>query len=373
MRYRIFLYVIAVSLALSSCSLMKLNIESDAAPLGEDLLKVRIRTHNFAKAFFHEVMLASDSIMNNEKDRQIQLNALIWKINSSNEIKNTVFQNNPEIALLDTWIVTASMRDYLTEGAGADLFGSSQDIAVEAVEKMLAEIEDVAKSYFRRDFDDARQFVEKKCKEAPYTSLDFFRETVYKEWYNHQGIPDSLIAETVGTLPEVLADFSSRMTIGSEQTLMQTQWNGELLFKKSSLDTLDLRAVSDNFNKHFLGLLGVLQNGGKELKKNADIFRKDMLLFRDDLDEMMDSAFVFARGELEILRDSFRVERAAIMADLDRTSNRVVKTALQELRVMINDILFYVLLILIAILFIPFALGFLTGRAFSRRKNKEAD
>lgn len=364
-----FIIVLVVALSMSNCSLMKLNIESDATPLGEDMLKARIRTHNFAKAFFHEIMLASDSIMNNEKERQIQLNALIWKINSSNEIKNTVFQNNPEIALLDTWIVTASMTDYLRNGQGSGLFGNSQIIAFEAMEKMQAEIEDIARSYFRRDFDDAKQFVEQKSKAKPYTSLDFYRETVYKDWYKHQGIPDSLVAETVGTLPEVLSDLSSRMTIGTDQTLMQTQWNGELLFKKSSLDTLDIRAISNNFNKQFLGLLGVLQNGGKKLQQNADVFRRDMLMFRDDLDELMDSAFIFARGELAILRDSFRVERAAVMADLDKTSNKVVKTVMQELRVMLNDILLYVLLFLVAIISIPFAIGFITGRVFSQKKD----
>ena len=53
---------------------MKLNIESEATPLGDDLLKARMQTHNFAKAFFHEIMLAADSIMNKEEDKLEYLN-----------------------------------------------------------------------------------------------------------------------------------------------------------------------------------------------------------------------------------------------------------------------------------------------------------
>ncbi len=59
--------------------------------------------------------------MNREPEKQLQLNALVWKINASNEAKNTVFQNNPEIALLDTWLFTASMTDFLKDSTGNKL------------------------------------------------------------------------------------------------------------------------------------------------------------------------------------------------------------------------------------------------------------
>jgi len=70
--------LILVSLSLifmlffSSCSLLKFNIESQTKPLEPKMLKTRMQTHNFASAFFHEVMLASDSIMNIEKDKTKQ-------------------------------------------------------------------------------------------------------------------------------------------------------------------------------------------------------------------------------------------------------------------------------------------------------------
>ena len=81
-------------------------------------------THDFSKIFFHDIMMASDSIMNNEPEKQQQINALVWKINSSNAAKATIFQNNPDIALLDTWILTASMADFLKDGEGSELFGN---------------------------------------------------------------------------------------------------------------------------------------------------------------------------------------------------------------------------------------------------------
>ncbi len=363
-------FLLLFVLFFSGCSLLKFNIESQT-PLEPEMLKTRIMTHGYAKVFFHEIMMASGSIMNNEPGKQQQVNALVWKINASNAAKATIFQNNPEIALLDTWILTASMTDFLKDGEGLELFGSSQPIAVDASEKLLSRIDTIASLSFSKNYDQAKCFVDSICKSEPFLSLDFYKETVYDDWYRYLGIPDSMVEVAVGTLPEVLSDFSSRMTIGSDQTLRQAQWNGELLLKQSNLDSLDLQQISDNFDKRFAELITVLRNSGRNMQGDAIILRKDIRAFTRKFDTKMDSIIVITRIELAHLRDSLSVEREAVMADLDKTSNKVVKTAMKELRIIINDILFYVLLILIVILFIPFALGYLTGKTIGRGKKSE--
>ena len=362
--------IVLIAFIFHSCSLLKFNFESQT-PLEPELLKTRVMTHDFSKIFFHDIMMASDSIMNNEPEKQQQINALVWKINSSNAAKATIFQNNPDIALLDTWILTASMADFLKNGEGSELFGNSQPIAVETSDKLLSRIDTIATLAFSKNYDQAKHFVDSICENEPFHSLDFYKETVYNDWYRYLGIPDSLVEVAVGTLPEVLSDFSSRMTIGSDQTLRQAQWNGELLLKQSNLDSLDLQQISNDFDKRFGELITVIRNSGRNMQGDAVILRKDIRAFTRKFDAKMDSVIAVARIELALLRDSFSVEREAIMADLDRTSNKVVKTALEELRHIIKDILFYVLLILIAILFIPFAMGYVTGRTIGRRKKNE--
>ena len=368
---RLILHGLTISFILffiTGCSLLKFNIESESTPLGQEKLKTRMHTHNYAGAFFHEVMLASDSIVSNETEKQIQLNALVWKISATNETKNKVFQTDPEVALIDTWIFTAVMTDYLKDGAGSGLFGSSQPIAVETSEKLLSKIDSIAVSTFNENYTVASAFVDSIRKNEPLWSMDFYRETVYDDWFRYQGIPDSLVDATVGTLPEVLSDFSSRMTIGTEQTLRQTQWNGELLFKQSNLDSLNLQEISENFDKRFEELIVMLKNSGQNMQDDALLFRKDMNRFSRDFNSKIDSLMIFAKEEMALMRDSLSVEREAVMSDIDKTSQKLVKTALEELRIMVKEILFYVLLILIAILLIPFALGYITGRTLGRKK-----
>jgi len=131
---------------------------------------------------------------------------------------------------------------------------------------------------------------------------------------------------------------------------------------------LDLQKMSDDFNKQFEELIVVLRNSGRKMQEDAVVMHRDIAIFSHNLDENFDSLMVFAIRELTHFRDSLSVEREAIMEDFDETSNKLVKTAMVELHAMVKDILFYVLLILIAILFIPFALGFITGRTLPRKK-----
>lgn len=349
---------------------MKFNIDSNSTPLDSEMIKARMLTHNFANTFFHELVLASDSIITSEPEKQIQLNALVWKINASSEAKNKIFQNNPEIALLDTWILSATISDFLKDSSGNKLFGNSQEIAVNTSDMLLAKIDTIAYSFFKNNYKEAKCFVDSIRKNEPYQSLSFYKESVYHDWYRYQNIPDSLIDVNNGTLAQVLSDFSTRMGVGSEQIFRQAKWNGELMYKQSDLDSLNIQEMSNNFDNRFDELIIVLKNSGRTMQEDTKIFRKDMVFLRRNFDAKFDSIFSISRSELAILRDSLRSERKAIMSDIDQTSNKLVKTALSELRIIINDILFYVLLILIVILFIPFALGFITGKNIERKKKK---
>ena len=364
------LFLALVILLFSGCSLLKFSIESDTTPLESEVLKTRMHVHNFGITFFHEVMVASDSIIKSEPEKAIQLNALTWKINASHSAKNKIFQNNPEIALLDIWLLTASMTDYFKDGAGVNLFGNSQPVAVEASERLLSRIDTIAVNTFSENYDEALAFIDSIRKNEPFESFEFYRETVFDDWYRYQNIPDSLIDVNSGTLPQVLSDFSTRMTIGTEQTMRETQWSGEKLLKESNIDSLDLQKMADDFNKQFEELIIVIRNSGRTMQEDAVVMHKDMAIFSRNLEANFDSLMIFATRELAFFRDSLSVEREAIMEDFDKTSNKLVKVAMKELHAMVKDILFYVLLILIAILFIPFALGFITGRTLPRKKKK---
>jgi len=62
------------------------------------------------------------------------------------------------------------------------------------------------------------------------------------------------------------------------------------------------------------------------------MFQADFRMLVNDMNENLDSISLFAAREMATFRDSISVERKAIMLDLDATSNKIVKTAMQELK-----------------------------------------
>ena len=117
-------------------------------------------------------------------------------------------------------------------------------------------------------------------------------------------------------------------------------------------------------------MVTVLRSSGIQIQKDAVVFHRDFKLLVKNFNQNLDSITLFAAREMATFRDSISVERKAIMLDLDETSNKVVKTALEEIRMLVKDVLFYLIIILIVILLIPFTAGFITGKAFSKNNKK---
>ena len=361
-------FLVVVVFLLQNCSLLKVNLETDSVPLDNQMVETRNLTHSFVNTFFHDVRVASDSIFDNTDDKDIQVNALLWKIIATQQAKNKIFQNNPEVALIDTWVLTATMADFLETGLGNSMFAEQQPIAINASTSLLFKIDEIAQKSFKRDYNEAKHFVDSIRKNEPFTSYDFYRETLHDDWYKYQKIPDSIANGSVGTLSQVLSDFSTKFAVGGEQTLYQSQWATELMLKRSNLDKIDLQKMSDDFNLNLDKMIVVLRNSGVQLQKDAVVFHRDFRLLVENLNQNLDSMTLFASKEMAVFRDSISVERKAIMQNLDETSNKIVKTAMEEIRMLIKDVLFYLIIILIVILLIPFALGYMTGRVFTKNK-----
>jgi hypothetical protein len=89
-------------------------------------------TREYADQFRTTVAQAADEIVAQSDDPEVDLSALRWKISASSASRRAATQMAPMISLLDTWALSAQMREFLTSGAGATLFKEQQSIAREA-------------------------------------------------------------------------------------------------------------------------------------------------------------------------------------------------------------------------------------------------
>ena len=136
------LYVVGLTIILlvSSCSLVK--IESEQKPLGIRELNTRLLTQNFARTAMDRVELAADSISRLYPDKKnVQMNTLHWKIQTSEELGKVSFQTEPKVALMDTWAYFLEARQSLSLSELDSIFGGHKSLALEAIDKNIKDID----------------------------------------------------------------------------------------------------------------------------------------------------------------------------------------------------------------------------------------
>lgn len=366
--FRKILILLLFLFSFTNCSLLKVNIESETEPLSKDLIFKRKLSQSFVPVFVHEIKTTSDSIINNSKSREIQENALLWKISAIRQIKQKAFQDDPEIAFLDTWLFTLKMNDYFYSGDGINNFKEYQNLVLNTNRNLTLKIDTLAKKAFNKDYTKAKNFVEEYRINNKITKKNFYLESVSNDWYALKKQPDSIINNDVGTLPQVLSHTTTKLTYDTELSLALLSWETELMLKKNKIDSIDIVKISNNINRHIETFMNLLEKSGSELQKDADTFQYEFSNFVDEIGNSLDSISLLAKNEMAIFRDSITSERKAVMKSIDETSIKITDLALKELKTILNDLFIYIIIISVIVLGIPFTIGFIAGKYISKKE-----
>ena len=92
----------------------------------------------YASRFEATVVATANTISAGTKDPLIQRRTLRWKLELTPVVNQAAFAGEPESAYVAVLTIATSMNDYLTTGAGVDVFGEQQTLAVNASAELLA-------------------------------------------------------------------------------------------------------------------------------------------------------------------------------------------------------------------------------------------
>ena len=131
-------------------------------------------------------------------------------------------------------------------GAGEDIFGESQHIAVDASRELLSEIRSFAESVVGNE---SVQTVEPRLAqwldETPIADISFGRRSVAADAATITAAEWGLGGlRSVGQIEDLVRDLSERLTIYSEQLPELARWHSELLaieMKRTMVDPLGTR------------------------------------------------------------------------------------------------------------------------------------
>jgi len=363
----------ALSLALSSCSLI--SLKSPERPLSPRDLNARILTRELSAQFVTSVSRCADDIAASEHDPKVLENTLRWEIAAVGESRRAATRLVPMMSLLDTWALAVQMQTFTATGApGGRLFGAHGQAVREVSDNYAAESQALARRLLApRDFATYQTFVEKYVREHPLADLTFARPSIVELWSREQG-SDAKLVDSLGTIPEAMADAADRMQIYGDTVPGQVMHETELALRESGYTRGDVQAAIGRLNER-LERLSAAAESTPELVRGAEAqVQQSLREVLDRLDASSRNAEQALHAERVALFADLQSERSAVMAQLDverqavaedaaRISSRVVKDTGAQLRELAAEVLLLLIVLAVVVLGLPFAAGYLLGRA----------
>jgi hypothetical protein len=377
-------------LILSACTLFTVKIPGE--PLSIADLNTRVLTRDFGKRFAQSVQETSDRIIGEAAgDQLVQTRALRWKLNAVAEVQSTVFQPIPMLALIDTWTFSAQMSRFFEDGGGRELFGPWQGLAAETAQHLEKEIERVGRSIIPASkFERYRKFVEESAAAMPIANLSFYRESLLSMWARFEGKNEAELMATVGTAPEVVEDFINRFEFYEKTVFKQASWAVQLYMLDSGLgEQIDKRMTSldaasralvassrqatDSLQRVERRLMNLADKSPEFIDTTLTRLSADLesvagelntswastITLLDQINQQWQTTLVALSSERQAVLDAYQEERSVLMQELDRKIDR----SWDHLKTSLSRIGIYAIVFLVLMLGMPFAMGFIAGRA----------
>jgi hypothetical protein len=369
-----------VILCLAGCSLV--SFKSPERPLSSRDLNARILTREYSAHFIASVEQCADGISARETNSTVLTNALRWKIAATSESQRAATRIAPMMGWLDSWTLAVQMQAFLSpNNPGQSLFGMRQADALAVANQLSGEAEALAQRIVAPpDFDRYQRFVDAYAQEHPLEDLEFVRASVVDLW-SKQGNPDAKLIDSMGTIPEALADVSSRLQMYSDTLPSLNMWKTQLALQKAGFSSADIRTALKQLDERLQRMSATAEMAPQLVHGAVADVRRSVIDVIDRLDASSAALIEALRSEHAALSADVRTEREALTVAVDeqrkavtqdvaRISDQLVTTAGDQLRHLVREALLLLIALAMVVLGLPFAAGYMVGRA--RRDHRPA-
>jgi hypothetical protein len=205
---------------------------STAEGIDMPTVELRLRVYGFAEEFANGILRTADQILESTEDVDVSRNALRWKINTVITTQLTAFSLDPLIALRDMWTLAIQMRQFLETGAGKDVFGPYQPVALETARDLERQAYEFVASVVTAGQIPAnvRREVEDYAAANPLPDMSLVRGTATAEYASELASDRTSGLAVLADLSVQLGDMTERMKYYAASIADQLRWQSELLF-----------------------------------------------------------------------------------------------------------------------------------------------
>jgi len=349
--------VVILLLALGGCltttPIHKMEEDVHASTdLAVNTQQIRVRMRALVEPLSAVIVTNADRIRETAPNRDVQREALLFKIQAVPALREALFRPDPFNAILDSWVLTQQMSDYFETGRGRTALGDAAPKAVAVCRFLASHIEEVAASMtFSGDVADIGDFARKWAADHPIrdsiagreSTVSLVTETQLQETFSTTQVAGSLVVTT--------DDLIRRLDVYSDQLLHEARWQAELfamdlgqIYKTEEALLLAEQAVESaavataNANR----LLPQLEAALAVAESAPDVMASERVTAIAALVQEVDRTLDFVREErvaalaqltrerqaaIIELRQGIEKESQSLIANMERISQKVVEQA----------------------------------------------
>lgn len=368
-RFLVYSLGLGVLFWITSCSLLKVELASDSVPLPKSDLNIRVATQQYVSSAYADIFKTVDSIRSLTDDKQVVTNTLLWAINTETGLQSAVFQQSPRYALMDTWLFNRQLTNFMTSERTNELFAKQGALIFDECKRQERQVADIARrTLSNADYRKMEEFVTEQAQKYPFIDLSLTRGSSYTDWLDYNQIADTAMITTVGTLPEVVSDFSNRMSVMKNGLESTTQWRLEYMSKNSGITPEVLKASSDSIAVMTERLVRFAEQSPEMLQQAINLLNEKMTPLIDKMERRIAQTMRQFSQERDSVGLLVSRERQQIMLSLDSISVNVTRQAMSSVKGVIATAIGWLTLLLAVIIILPFVVGFVTARMIYVKK-----
>ncbi|MBI3805268.1 MAG: hypothetical protein HY282_16075 [Nitrospirae bacterium] len=192
--------------------------------------EINYQLFDFVARYSRRIEFAADQIAEATSDPKVQYQSLLWKLHAVPAAFLAIVHQDPVAILVDLWALCAQQTAYFASGAGKDLFGDQQGVAVTTVRQLETEVMAMATDLLRpKSVVAAREGIARWTEEHPLENHQFARTSIIS--IMARIFPDGTAGpfQTLNSMPAEIADLKGRLTLQMDQLPRQARWQAELM------------------------------------------------------------------------------------------------------------------------------------------------
>ena len=318
--------------------------------------QLRLRVRSLVGPMTGRMESAADEIVESTTSPAVRLAALEWKIDAVPAMRDSLFQPDPYVALVDAWVLVYQMGNYFESGPGKAKLGpaSAQAAAAcRASEDHLAGV--AATATTSGDVSKLRGFVETWAAGHPITGTIAARQPILSIDITNE-LPNAMtVGQAAAEVANSLDDINRRLEVYSGQVVRQARWEVErqtlgVLNDLSAKEAIPLaaRAVAsaERAAADISRLVPAVEGAAHTAERAAEIVATERQAAVSAISADLARTIDFAQRErlavleylslerktaIDDLRTTITEEHEALVTDTQQVADRLVDRAMDRL------------------------------------------